>query len=74
MGALVQRHASMLVSIAAVAAALVGWGIWSSGYDPLLLPTPGKVLGAAQELWDDGRLQDDIWISLQRVFKGWYLG
>ncbi len=74
MGRLTAAPKAAAVSAAAVAAVLAGWSIWSAGYDPLLLPSPGKVAGAAGELWGDDRLQDDIWISLQRVFRGWVIG
>lgn len=74
MGRLTAAPKAAAVSAAAVAAVLAGWSIWSAGYDPLLLPSPGKVAGAAGELWGDDRLQDDIWISLQRVFRGWFIG
>lgn len=74
MGRLTAAPKAAAVSAAAVAAVLAGWSIWSAGYDPLLLPSPGKVVGAAVELWKDDRLQDGIWISLQRVFRGWVIG
>ena len=74
MGRLVAARRTALVSAAAVVAVLMGWRLWSTGYDPLLLPTPEKVVGAAGELWSANRLQDDIWISLQRVYRGWIVG
>lgn len=74
MGRLTAAPKAAAVSAAAVAAVLLGWSIWSAGYDPLLLPSPGKVVGAAGELWRGDRLQADIWISLQRVFRGWVIG
>ena len=74
MGRLTAAPKAAAVSAAAVAVVLAGWSVWSAGYDPLLLPSPGKVAGAAGELWRGDRLQDDIWISLQRVFRGWVIG
>ncbi len=74
MGKLIQSYSSFLISVAAVAGAISIWWVLSVGYDPLLLPTPGKVLSAAKELIDEGRLQADISISLQRVYKGWIVG
>jgi len=71
---LTSRHKTVAVSVAAVGVTVLAWQLRSSGYDPLLLPTPGKVVGAARELWEDDRLQSDIWISLQRVYKGWIIG
>ena len=74
MGRLTAAHKAAAVSAAAIAAVLLGWSIWAAGYDPLLLPTPQKVVGAAVELWEGNRLQDDILISLRRVFNGWIIG
>ncbi len=74
MGRLTAVHKAAAVSAAAIAAVLLGWSIWAAGYDPLLLPTPQKVVGAAVELWQGNRLQDDILISLRRVFNGWIIG
>ena len=32
------------------------------------------VVGAAGELWEQGRLRDDILVSLTRVYSGWLIG
>jgi ABC-type nitrate/sulfonate/bicarbonate transport system permease component len=74
MGRLIASRSYVLVSTAAVGAALLGWQLLSGSYDPQLLPPPGKVVSGAHELIDNGRLQDGIWISLQRIFKGWIIG
>jgi ABC-type nitrate/sulfonate/bicarbonate transport system permease component len=73
-GRLIAARSSLLVSVAAVGIALLIWQLMSARYDDQLLPAPGTVARGARELVDNGRLQDSIWISLQRVFKGWIIG
>lgn len=63
-----------LVSAAAVAFVIAVWHLAAVDMDPLLLPTPLMVLGAAGELWEQGRLQNDIVVSLSRVYTGWLIG
>ncbi len=63
-----------LVSAVAVGVAIAIWHLASIDMDPLLLPTPLSVVGAAGELWEQGRLQDDILVSLSRVYAGWIIG
>lgn len=65
---------TFLVSVAAVGAVVAIWHLVSVDMDPLLLPTPAMVVGAAGELWEQGRLQNDILISMQRVYGGWIIG
>ncbi len=74
-GALVIRYRNWMISLAAVVVVVIGWHLWARSYDDsLLLPSPAKVVGAANELWEDGRLRTDIWISLQRIIRGWLIG
>lgn len=74
MSRLADRGSTAAVSAVAVGGALLIWQLLSQSYDPQLLPSPWKVVKAAKELIDNGRLKDDIWISMQRVYKGWIVG
>lgn len=74
LGRLANNNSRAAVSAAAVGAALLIWQLLSSRYDPQLLPAPAKVVSATKELISNGRLKDDISISLQRVYKGWIVG
>lgn len=73
-GRLAGRGPITAVSAVAIGAALLTWQLLSQIYDPQLLPSPAMVVSAAWELIDNGLLKDDISISLQRVYKGWFLG
>ena len=56
---------------------LVGLGIWqflSWWYGTSVVASPGQVLEAARELWQNGVLWDAILASSQRIAIGWALG
>lgn len=69
-----RRYSRPVTTIGVVAAAIVFWHLMSQRYDPQLLPSPWTVVEAFDELIENGRLWDAIWVSLQRVYKGWILG
>ena len=71
------RGTASLVLRYAVAAAAIGlaWELFSVRFDsPVLFPGPAKTAARAIELIEDGRLQGDILISLQRILIGFAVG
>ncbi len=55
---------------------IVAWQLASTLgiFDPDTIPSPGSVLAAARELIADGKLQENLIVSLGRVVKGLALG
>lgn len=61
--------------VVATAAIVLAWHVFSVEFDsPILFPGPMKTAERAIELIDEGRLQGDILISLQRIFLGFVIG
>lgn len=61
----------------AIAAAAIGlaWELFSVRFDsPVLFPGPAKTATRAIELIEEGRLQADILVSLQRILIGFVVG
>lgn len=61
----------------AIAAAAIGlaWELFSVRFDsPVLFPGPAKTATRAIELIEEGRLQTDILVSLQRILIGFAVG
>jgi sulfonate transport system permease protein len=55
---------------------IVAWQLASTVgiFDPDTIPSPGSVLAAARDLVADGKLQENLIVSLGRVLKGLALG
>ena len=71
------RATASLVLRYAVAAAAIGlaWELFSVRFDsPVLFPGPARTAARAVELIEEGRLQGDILISLQRIVIGFAVG
>lgn len=55
---------------------LVAWQLISSAhvFTSVEVASPGQVWDAARQLWDQGALQHNLWVSLRRVIEGLALG
>ncbi len=55
---------------------LAGWQLVCSAhvFTPVEVASPAQVWDAARELWREGALQHNLWVSLRRVIEGLALG
>jgi sulfonate transport system permease protein len=72
-----RRHVPRLARRAiGLAAVLIGWQLLCSNhvFSSVEVASPTQVWDAARELWQDGSLQHNLWVSLRRVCEGLALG
>jgi taurine transport system permease protein len=62
------------IYVGSVSASIVIWGLVSTRFSPILLPSPWQTFQAAGELIESGRLWGGIVASSYRILVGWGLG
>jgi taurine transport system permease protein len=62
------------IYVGSVSASIVIWGLVSTRFSPILLPSPWQTFQAAGDLIESGRLWGGIVASSYRILVGWGLG
>ncbi len=63
---------SIILSTTAFWVVLLSWIIAAGNFNPLILPSPAQVFSALVELFESGKLQHHLFITLRRTFIGYF--